>query len=326
MRLFRQKTEWGTLLSGFGRPFGIGFDLEGNLLITDMDCHMVIRIDADFEAFQHHDGLWGGWSNSIEVASGCSNERPRRAPRGWNGPHSVVVDSAGQQIVTCYYQPMVVKLAVDGKADVLITGRELTGPATAQMDARGSYLVAEYAQNLILRFEPDGSYHGRLGRDAQRNLLKFDPATGGVLGSSLLGGFDRPHMAKSISDNSIVVADTWNNRLQRFTPSGEFMGWHAGDGGWQAALPNEEGPTLGSINCPVAIDEDTIGRLLVTVWGSNSLMLLDTEGRAFSVSGLPKLNKPYDARFFHAGAIVADTGNGRVLVMDQLNSSDSVGA
>lgn len=314
------------MLSGFGRPFGIGFDLKGNLLVTDMDCHVVIRFDRNFEAFQLHDGLDRGWSDKFKVSPGYSNERPKWAPRGWNGPHSVTVDSSGQLFVTCYYQPMVVKLAGDDKADVLITGKQLTGPATAQLDAQGHLLVAEYAQNLVLRFELDGSYHGRLGRDPRRGLLIFDSALGGVLKSSLLGGFDRPHMAKSLSDKSIVVADTWNNRLQRFASSGEFIAWHAGEGGWQAGPQSETEAQLGSIKCPVAIDENSSGQLLVTAWGSDSLLLFGSDGAALPVFGLPQLNKPYDARFFNAGAIVADTGNGRVLVLDQLNSSNSVRA
>lgn len=312
------------MLSGFGRPFGIGFDLKGNLLVTDMDCHVVIRFDTDFETFQLHDGLHGSWSNQFKIKSGYSSERSKCAPHGWNGPHSVTTGSSGQLFVTCYYQPMVVELAGDGKAKMLITSKELTGPATAQLDEQGHLLVAEYAQNLVLRFKPDGSYHGRLGRDSRRGLLIFDSAVGGVLKSSLIGGFDRPHMAKSLLDNSIVVVDTWNNRLQRFSSRGEFIAWHTGEGGWHAGLPNEVEAKPDSIKCPVAIDEDPSGQLLVTAWGGDRLMLFGSDGSAQSVFGLPQLNKPYDARFFNSGVVVADTGNGRVLVLDKLKSSNSV--
>lgn len=323
MRLFHQKTEWGIMLSGFGRPFGIGFDLKGNLLVTDMDCHVVIRFDTNFETFQLHDGLGGSWSNQFKINSGYSSERSKCAPHGWNGPHSVTTGSSGQLFVTCYYQPMVVELAGDGKAKVLITSKELTGPATAQLNAQGHLLVAEYAQNLVLRFQLDGSYHGRLGRDARRGLLVFDSAVGGVLRSSLIGGFDRPHMVKSLSDKSIVVADTWNNRLQRFASSGEFIAWHSGEGRWRAGLQTEINAKLGIIKCPVAIDEGPSGQLLVTAWGSDRLLLFGSDGAARSVIGLPQLNKPYDARFFNKGVVVADTGNGRVLVLDKLNSNNS---
>lgn len=306
MRLFQRRWEWGLELSGFGRPFGIGVDHDDRLLVTDMDCHAVVRFDADFRAFQCHDG-GSGWAAPAPLLNGVDRGRPKASPRRWNGPHSVAADPAGRLLVCCYYRPIVTALLPDGQCERLIGEEFLSGPATARVGRQGRVLVAEYAQNLILAFDPDGSFRGRLGRSAANEALRYDVGRGPVPPSSLPGGFDRPHMAMPLVDGSLLVADTWNNRLQRFSPQGEPVAWPGAD----TAIP-----------CPVAIDEDGAGRILVTAWGSGELLLFAPDGRRLHLGGIPKLDRPYDARFYRDGLVVADSHNGRVLVFDKLLIDD----
>ena len=130
---------------------------------------------------------------------------------------------------------------------------------------------------------------------------------GAVSVSSLPCGFDRLHMAMPLADGYLLVADTWNNRLQRVSPKGEAMVW----------------PVSGTeIPCPVAVDEDGNGRILVTAWGSSRLLLFGKDGRRLELGEIPDLNKPYDARFYRDGFVVADSHNGRVLVFDKLIVDD----
>lgn len=303
MRLFRQRHPWGTEITGFGRPMGLGLDGEGRLLATDMDCHLLVRFDAALGHYQCHAGIGHRWEAPLAVADGRTPGRPARPPRGWNGPHAVVQDARGRLLVTCYYDPMVAVLeGGEGAGRVLIGKLALQGPATSRIDARGRLLVAEYALNLLLAFDADGAYLGRLGLDAARRPLEFDAGRGGVPASPLPGGFDRLHMALGAPDGSILVADTWNDRLQRFSAGGEFIGRLGGD-----------------IARPVALDLNARGQLLVTAWGSHEVLLLGNDGRRLPMARLPALEKPYDARFFGEGAVVADTHHGRILVVDNLH-------
>lgn len=302
MRLFQRRREWGLELSGFGRPFGIGIGYDGGLLVTDMDCNVVVRFDPEWRTFQWHDG-GSGWAAPALLPEGVGRGRPRSSPRGWHGPHSVAADPAGSLLVCCYYQPMIAALLPSGRCERLIGEEFLSGPATARVDQQGRMLVAEYAQNLVLAFDPDGTYCGRLGRSAANEILCYDAGRGPVPPSSLPGGFDRPHMAISLADGSLLVADTWNNRLQRFSPQGEWQVW-----------PNADMAT----SCPVAIDEDSSGRILVTAWDSGELLLFGPDRRRLRLGGMPRLDKPYDARFYRDGLVVADSHNGRVLVFDEL--------
>ena len=202
--------------------------------------------------------------------------------------------------------------------ELRITGDELIGPATTRRDAKGCLLVSDYAQNAVLKYKTDGEIIWRLGAESRQVETKSRANTSGVQKTSLLARFDRPHMATPLKDETIVVADTWNNRLQRFSPDGELISWHSGDGGWQAAMESPVEASLGTFKCPVAVDENLAGDLLVTLWGSGNLMLLSSDGTSQPIPVLQSLNKPYDARFFGAGVVVADTGNGRVLVLNKV--------
>lgn len=197
------------------------------------------------------------------------------APGIWNGPHSVDFDPGGRVVVTCYYTPGIYRM--DGQT---LTRLEtvVTGPASAMCDRSGRLLVAEYSQNAVLALHADG-----------RLALRFE------------GDFDRPHMARALDDGTVIVADTWHNRLQRFTADGALMS-----------------SGVAGVACPVAIDPHPRRGLLVTAWGDNAIVRLDAAGGYRGILESPPLDKPYDARWFGEGrVVVADTHHSRVLIFNE---------
>ena len=294
MQLYRRAASWGLELSGFGRPMGLGWDAQGRWLVTDMDCHVLWRLDAALERFQWHAGSAGGWSDWQDVRPGAAAERPKRLPGGFDGPHSVCEDGNGRLLVTCYYTPRIVALTPEGTPYELAGAPLLRGPATTRLDAAGRLLVAEYALNELLILDGSGACTARITHD-----------------------FDRLHMAVAASDGGLLVADTWNNRLQRFDAQGRFQRLLQDARGWQHQAV--EPPAQRLVDRPVALDLDAQGRMLVTCWGSEEVRLLSPEGVPLPLPALPQLFKPYDARFTPQGIAVADTHHGRLLVVD--NSS-----
>jgi DNA-binding beta-propeller fold protein YncE len=195
------------------------------------------------------------------------------APGVWNGPHSIDFSGDGRAFVTCYYTPGIYVIGDPRPLGV----PPLTGPASALFNGLGQLLVAEYSQNAVLALESDG-----------RKAFAFD------------GSFDRPHMARALQDGRVIVADTWNNRLQIFDAAG--------------ALQNDHAAT---VSRPVAIDADEDRGWLVTAWGDNCVMRFDGAGRLAGRLDAPPLNKPYDARWLAGGRVaIADSHNARVLVID----------
>lgn len=192
----------------------------------------------------------------------------------WNGPHSIDFDADGRGFVTCYYTP---GIYVIGEERPLQLERTLTGPASALFDGSGRLLVAEYSQNAVLRFD-----------------------SGGHLACELGGRFDRPHMARALDDGSVLVADTWNNKLQRFANDGSLLDDH-----------------VAAVSCPVAVDIDRKRGWLVTAWGANVIVRFDSRGRPAGRLETPALDKPYDARWLDDGRVaVADSHHARVLILN----------
>ena len=286
-----------------------------------MDCHVVVRWDLDRHSYQCHYGINDHWGLAVSARPGLSSARPKQQPVGWNGPHSAACDASGRVVVTCYYSPAVVNVPADGAAELLIGPDRLSGPASATMDPQGRLLVAEYAKNLVMVFDASGRYLGRLGRSASGGALQFDSGDVAVPASDATGGFDRLHMATTGPDGCILVVDTWNNRIQKFSPSGDYLCLLDDLTGWKAAQDSwfwKRGGQCGAIKCPVAMDQHADGRILVTAWGSNQLFLLESNGRGAELPVPAILSKPYDARFYKNGVVIADTHNGRVLVVENI--------
>jgi streptogramin lyase len=201
------------------------------------------------------------------------HEHTLTAPGIWNGPHSVDFDSAGRLFVTCYYTPGI--YLIEGQQPVkLETG--VTGPASAFFDRSGRLLVSEYSQNAVLALQSAGELAFRFS-----------------------GEFDRPHMARALPDGSVIVADTWNNRLQRFESEGAQID-----------------DAVATVSRPVAIDPDPRRGWLVTAWGDNAVVRFDSGGAPAGRLEAPPLEKPYDARWLDDDRVViADSHHGRVLVL-----------
>ena len=197
----------------------------------------------------------------------------RLSARAFNGPHAVELAADGRLFVTCYYTPAI---HVVGDGGVVTLPAALTGPASAFLDSDGHFLVSAYSQNAVLALHTDG-----------RLAFAFE------------GTFDRPHMARSLEDGNVIVADTWRNRLQRFTAEGALIDDRVAD-----------------VSCPVAIDPDTSRGWLVTAWGDNCVLRLNERGRCTGRLEAPPLEKPYDARWLSGDRIaVADSHHARVLIL-----------
>jgi hypothetical protein len=193
------------------------------------------------------------------------------APGTWNGPHSIDFAGDGRAFVTCYYTPGIYVIGEDPPL-----AASLAGPASAFFDGAGRLLVSEYSRNAVLALESDGR-----------------------LAFTFAGRFDRPHMARALGDGSVIVADTWNNRLQRFTAAGELLD-----------------QSVATVSRPVAVDPDRERGWLVTAWGDHAVVRFDASGKYAGRLDGPALEKPYDARWLSGDRVaIADSHHARVLIL-----------
>jgi hypothetical protein len=290
-------------LSGFGRPFGVNSDTSGNFYVTDMDLHTVFRIASDFCSVSELDVVSGGWQPEKYIQEGVSARRIARTAQFLNGPHAIEFDAQHNFYVTNYYSAVI---SVFDKLGVFLYNigdaksvHPLRGPATAFFDEQERLLVAEYSENAILAYCRTGKYLGGIGcfgRDQITDGFDCSPA---FIASEIPGGFDRPHMIKQGPDGFLYSADTWNHRIQKFTPTGHLMAVF----------------THRLLNAPVAISFMANGDWVVTSWGNHILLVFNTEGVLKDKLELLRLHKPYDTHICGHWMVTADTHNARVLFM-----------
>ena len=290
--LLRSESRGVGALSGFGRPFGLARDGEERIHVVDMDLHAICRLSPDLQRAQWFaDGT--GWSAPVDISEGSASAAQARAPGRFNGPHSIAVGRDGRLYVVTYYAPgLHIIEDHDGAVTVSCNPIGLEGPATGHFDQTGRLLIAEYKLHAVFAVNAAGRFVGALG--GGNNGFAEERAFAAGNGAS---EFDRPHMCKPRADGALVVADTWNYRLQLFDRDGRFVGVLGGGmSKWcDDAAATPEGRAIGAFSAPVAVSMGHDGRFVVTDWGNNRLQWFDHDGRSLAVDE-HGLDRPYDAR------------------------------
>ncbi|MEK6945626.1 MAG: NHL repeat-containing protein, partial [Nanoarchaeota archaeon] len=199
------KNETTTIISGFVRPFAIAIGQQGAIYVSDFGGHNILIYDKNYKLIK-------------DITPGLDV---------LNSPHSLDIDSDGNWYVADFLNKKIQKFSDDGKfIKTLISLPTIDGPATAYFDNQGNLLVSDYNSNSLLKFSDDGKFLGWIGAKSDGTITDgWENNWSERVVSNEPGGFDRLHAAKTSSDGTIYVADTWNNRIQKFSDDGKFLGW-----------------------------------------------------------------------------------------------------
>jgi len=161
----------------------------------------------------------------------------------------------------------------------------------------GYIYIADSGNNRIEYFTKTGSYLGSWG--------SFGASTDNTT-QAPSGTFNEPWGVAVGPDGSVYVADTWNNRIQKFSASGEFITmW--GSGGL--------GNTPFEFYGPRGITVDANGRVYVTDTGNKRVVIFDQDGNYIAQIGSAGMD---DGQFDEPVGLAVDS-NGLVYVADTWN-------
>lgn len=315
-----------TRVLGFSRPVSI---IKGNdrFYVADYADNNVFIFDENFTFVSKFGGL---------------GDQPGK----FNRPHAVDIDAKGNLYVTDYKNKRIQKFSKDGKfISVLETPRQFGGPSSAYFDNDHNLYVSDYGSNSLMKFSSDDVFLGWIGAKEDGTLTDGWEMTGNSIKSTKPGGFDRLQAAKVDNAGNIYVADTGNNRIQRFSKEGKFLGWIGAKengtitDGWELTGSAVASQLLGGFDDPVALDFTEKGNLVILGYGTNRVQMFSTEGKFLAwfggtedggvtkiwrkeKEGLPRegaelgaVSYPYDIRIYKDKMYIADTNNLRIEIV-----------
>ena len=159
----------------------------------------------------------------------------------------------------------------------------------------GTLFIADTDNHRIQHLDQDGNTLHVWGSFA-------DISTGEAPG----GTFYEPWGITIGLDGSVYVADTWNHRIQKFTPEGEFVNMWGFFG--QAESPY-------ALWGPRDITVDNDGNILVTDTGNKRIVIFDADGNSISEFGGAGFSP---GEFDEPVGLVADSG-GNLYINDTWN-------
>ena len=266
----------------FSAPARIAFDTAGNVFVDDMNNHRIQKFDGTGTFIT----LWG----SEGVAD------PPSAPGTFLFPLGVAVDSmdylyvADRGIHRVQVMDPLEMWAVFGPNGTT----ELLQPSDVAVNSNDDVYVIDWGHNRVRVFDLYG------------NPITEWGTAGGITGTAN-GEFSGPRGIAVDAVDNVYVADTDNNRIQKFTSSGTYVAqWGtAGTGNTQ-------------FNGPWGVGTDTAGNVYVADTGNNRIQKFDANGTylatiATSGTANGQVSAPLDVSVNSTGAVfVADTGNNRV--------------
>ena len=193
-----------------GDPFGVAVASDGSIYFTDAgDQNRIQKITPDGNITSIAGGVEGYGDGVGSKALFNSPSAIAFAPNGF----LVIADTGNNRIRRIPPLGETGTVAGDGKAgyaDGPANKAQFNGPIGVAVDAQGNIYVADSYNDRIRLITPDGQVSTVAGKgtpgfaDGDRNTALFDTPSGIVVAN----------------DNSLIVADTGNDRLRKITPDG----------------------------------------------------------------------------------------------------------
>lgn len=196
---------------------------------------------------------------------------------------------------------------IELEANLIITGNEeyqLKSPRDIAIAPDGTLHIADSLNHRILHLDSEGNLLHTLG--------EFGATDYNTNVAAPPGAFNEPWGIAVAPDGSVFVADTWNNRIQKFSPDGEFVAMWGLFGAAESPV-HFWGPR------GVAVDSE--GRIFVTDTGNKRVVVFDDQGNDLSAfggagMGVAQFDEPVGISVDDQGRVyVADTWNKRIQIL-----------
>ena len=306
-------------LDRLGHPGSIQLLQNGNILVADEFCHVVLELGRDGSVVQQ----LGGWRD------------PGRRGNRLSSPRAASEALDGTQLIADTRNHRVLRVAADRGVEALAepTGG-LSSPTHAVLLPDGNLLVCDAGNRRVVEYDERGEVRAHWGDSRpSRRLFSFPRSVESLAGGGLLvcdTAHDRvvvvqngeptawplaaptdlfwPRCARLLPSGTLLVADGRNGRVLEVAPSGEML----------RQLDRLQFDGERPLDDPHDVRLLPNGHLLVTDAPSGLVVETDWGGQVFRAVGgedaAVRLRDPHSAQLLVNGSIlICDSGNHRVL-------------
>jgi sugar lactone lactonase YvrE len=319
-------------------PNGLALDAAGNLFITDIATHRLLKLDS---------------SGALTVvagtgAGGFSGDGAPAAKARLFAPHAVAVDAAGNLLVADTYNHRIRRIdrrgiitTVAGSGRGAYAGDNgpalrapLNNPQGIARGADGSLYIADTYNHVVRRVDPRGIITTFAGTEA---------GLAGDGGPANRAQISLPTDVAVGPDGTVFISDSGNNRIRRVDPSGTIdtvLGTGPGSGTAGAGFGGDGGPPLNArIFAAAGLACSPTGDLFIADTGNHRVRLI-SKGVITTIAGsgmagfsgdggrapAAALNSPQKLALGKDGSLyLADRANHRVRRVDPSGRIESLG-
>ena len=285
-------------------PFGIAVGADGSIYMTDAgDRNRIQRIAPDGRITSIAGGVEGFGNGVLDKAL-------------FNSPSGLAIALNGDLIVADTGNNCIRRVPVDGESSTIAGNGEpgyadgperkaqFNGPIGVAVDAHGNIYVADTYNDRIRKITPDGQVSTVAGQgspgyaDGDRNTALFDTPSGIAVAN----------------DNSLIVADTGNDRLRKITPEGNVT-----------TLP------VTDLSSPIGVAITHDNFLYVTELDRSRVVQIAPDGATHVIADDTRFNQPTGIAIDPNGRgparlYVADSGNYLIRKLDPTPTQTAVTA
>jgi len=328
--------------SQLNSPYGLAFDLSGNLYVADLGNARIRRITPS--------GIISTIAGGGALPAGGSNEGSMATVLSFTAPRNVAIANTGIVYISDFGAHRVYKMTTDGTVTTLAgTGAlgysgdgvaalaELNYPTALAVDHQGTVYIADSGNHLIRKVSAGritsiarSALPTGLAFDGYSTLYVADHSAAQILAIPLSSGTATAMNVSAVDivcgyDGTLYVADMTFARRVTLTGYSTVVA-----GGGNLAEGDGGPATQALLNHPTGVALDSIGNLFIADRANNRIRRVGLDGTITTVAGLATpgnsgdggaamlaaLNGPTSVTFDSFGNLyIADTGNARIRVV-----------
>jgi len=310
-------------------PTGLALDEQGNVYISDIGTHRILKLDRQSHLTVVAGTGEGGYSGDGGLALKASLFSPHDVALDQEG-NLLVADTFNHRIRRINRQGIITTVAGNGKAEYAgdngpALQASLNNPQSIALDRDGNLLIADTYNYVVRRVDRQGTITTFAGTE---------PGFAGDGGPASKAQISLPMAVAVGPDGSVYISDAGNSRIRRVTPEGKIqtiVGYGGGSGVYGAGFTGDGGPSeKAKVFSATDLKCDAAGNLYISDSGNSRIRVIRGgtittiigSGRAgFGGDGGPalaaELNTPQKIALAKDGSIlIADRVNHRIRKVD----------